>query len=193
MADTIGIDVFAEEDLVGVRSETPERAGGWRVDYDLLVPTGTPLQIDLGIGNVRIVGLDGRCQVRLGVGDVDIETAAGESLLVSVGVGSVTIGDLRADETSLAVETGSVDVRVAGDASLDMMATTGLGDIDILDFPQAVTAVQGTLGHDLRATLHGRPTERQLIIRVGVGKILIGEADGDDSIDPNGRAVNRDF
>ncbi|MBN1858517.1 hypothetical protein JW848_04850 [Candidatus Bipolaricaulota bacterium] len=183
IADSIGIETSVDEDRVVVRSETPERAGGWRVDYDLRVPAGTQLELDLGIGDARIVGLAGRCRIRAGVGNIHLETLAGESLLVSVGVGSVTIGKLLSRETSLAVESGRVDVRLAGEASADITATVGLGDVEISGFPQAITLSQGTVGHDFRATLGARPAEQQLIIRVGVGAVLIGVSDSDDSID----------
>lgn len=185
MSDAFEIQTFADDDRTVIRSETPVRAGGWRVDYDLVVPTGTPLELDLGIGDVRIDVLDARSDFRVGVGDVVIGTASGTSLVVSVGVGSVTVGELRSPQSSVAVETGAVDVRFAAGASVGITASVGLGNIDIADFADTPTATQGTIGRDLQATIGDRPAEQQLTIRVGVGGILLGESNEGDSVDPD--------
>jgi len=184
IAGTITSEVRVDEGRVVVTSETPERAGGWRIDYDLIVPPGTPLELDVGVGDVRIEDAAGSCEARTGVGDIEIGNASGESLTVSVGVGSLTIGELRSPEASLAVETGSVDLRLAKDANANLVASVGLGNIEICGFAQSSTTARGTLGRDIEGTLGSGAAEQQVTVRVGVGEIRIG-ASGDGAIGPN--------
>jgi len=181
--DTIGVETSVDGDRAVLRSKTPERAAGWRVDYDLTVPAGTPLELDLGVGDVQIDHLSARCEIRTGVGALSIGSASGESLVISVGVGSVTIGKLSTAETSVSVDSGMADIGLAPDASVEIAATVGLGDLAIGGFAELTEATQGTLGRDLRATIGELPARQRLMVRVGLGQILIRETDGggDDS------------
>ena len=177
LIDGIGVEISIDGDRVVLRSRTPERAAGWRVDYDLTVPAGTPLELDLGVGDVQIDRLTGRGDVRTGVGALSIGGASGESLVISVGVGSVTIGKLSTVEASVSVDSGIADIGLAPDASVDIAATVGLGDVQIGGFAEMTGAAQGALGRDLRATIGEPPARQRLAARVGLGQILIREAD----------------
>ena len=183
LIDAIAVETSIDGDRLVLRSRTPDRAAGWRVDYDLTVPAGTPLELDVGVGDVQIDRLSGRCEARTGVGSLSIGNASGEALAVSVGVGSVTVGKLSTVETSVSVDSGTVDIGLAPDASADIAATVGLGDLTIGGFAELTGSAQGALGRDLRATIGEQPTRQRLTVRVGLGQILIREADGgsDDS------------
>ena len=72
----------------------PNNSGGLSVDLVLRVPRRVAVDIERGVGDTTIRGIEGDVQVEAGVGDVDLEMREGgvRSLRIETGVGGA---DLR--------------------------------------------------------------------------------------------------
>lgn len=69
------------------------RSGGFSVHAELYVPRKLPLEIDMGVGELDLTGLEGDLDVDLGVGDADIRTSrrAAGHIMVDTGIGDAEI------------------------------------------------------------------------------------------------------
>ncbi len=66
---------------------------GFSVHAELLVPRKLPIEIDMGVGELDMNGLEGDLDVELGVGDADIRTtrATAGHVMVDTGIGDAEI------------------------------------------------------------------------------------------------------
>lgn len=66
---------------------------GPKIDLRVQMPSSLDLEVDLGVGDVEVVGIEGDLVLDLGVGDVDIRMAEGavREIALDVGVGSADI------------------------------------------------------------------------------------------------------
>lgn len=66
---------------------------GFSVHAELRMPRQLPLELDMGVGELDIAGLEGELDVDLGVGDADIRTTRSTTghVMVDTGVGDASI------------------------------------------------------------------------------------------------------
>ncbi len=86
------------------------------VEVIVELPSGSDLEVKLGVGGARCTGALGACRLRSGAGDLQVEQA--ESLTVTTGMGLVTAENVTGN-ASLTTGSGKLEVRsVAGPAVL---------------------------------------------------------------------------
>jgi hypothetical protein len=155
---------------VRVRSLHPTSQGSkWAVEYSLRVPSGTRLEIDQGVGDVRIANHEGSTWVDLGVGNVRLENVRGDEISVDLGVGDVRLIGIESKSASASVGTGDLDVRIRPDASLIIDAHVGIGDLSIRGFPKIQIEREGFIAQSVRAVVGAG--EGRLKLSVGVGDL----------------------
>ncbi|VXB98429.1 DUF4097 family beta strand repeat-containing protein [Nocardioides sp. AX2bis] len=133
----------------GVLSVTAPQHRGFverdvEVDVDVVLPTGSDLDVRLGTADLRAAGSYGAGSLRSGSGDLTVDTLTGATL-VETGSGDVRLdrvqgelqvksgsGDVVVEHASaaVAVSTGSGDVRL-GEVQGDLAVKTGSGDLHV--------------------------------------------------------------
>jgi len=90
--------VFTSDDHAGTLhmklEEYPKwRSRGFSLQGELIVPKSLPVEIDMGVGDLDVTGIEGDLDIDLGVGDADIRTrrAATGDVDVAAGVGDASI------------------------------------------------------------------------------------------------------
>lgn len=109
-----------------------ECGGGWHfcgADVDLVLPAHVAIDLDLGVGDIDITGVQGKIKLESGAGDVTMQSLGGD-VHTATGAGEVDGRDLSG--ANLRFETGLGDIDVAAsDTTQTVRAATGAGDIDI--------------------------------------------------------------
>jgi hypothetical protein len=140
-------------ELVGNRLylEVDSTTGDERFEeqWSVELPADTEVELEIGLGDVAVDGLERVLEVELGVGNVVVLDAAGE-LLIEVGVGDVDIQG---------------EARRFGDVS----ASGGVGDAKIKVSGERITS-EGFVGHS--AAWQGDGPGR-IEVEIGVGEAAI--------------------
>ncbi len=133
-------------------------------EIKITLPRQTSTTIDLDVGNLEIVGLDGRLEAKIGVGDVTLAGALGQ---ISI---KTNTGNIRAswtqelpDQCRLSTGVGNIRVFLPSEAELRITAETGLGSIRGLGQLEAVRSRIQTTGDG----------SRYLSLSTGIGDIRI--------------------
>ena len=158
---------------LAVHSKGP-RNGYWEIDYVLTVPTGIEIEAKQAAGDVRLYDVSSTAAVELGLGDVEVSGFAGASLAVSSGAGDVRIGDVEAETIEVGLGTGDIEIVLPNDASYEVAAEAGIGEIRIGPFLGLEAIEADGLASSVGATLGAG--ERSLSVKVGVGEIEIRPA-----------------
>ncbi|HSJ55281.1 MAG TPA: DUF4097 family beta strand repeat-containing protein, partial [Anaerolineae bacterium] len=144
------IQVQYQETAGGLEIRTTRPVGllNARVDFQIQVPPGTPLELDTGSGNVEVRGVTEGVRAETGsgnvtalglAGDVELDTGSGNVDLQDV-VGTVTVETgsgnltLRGVEGDLAAHTGSGSIMVEG-ATGQARLDTGSGSVEYRGTP----------------------------------------------------------
>lgn len=117
-------------------------------NWELSIPAGLGLDIDLGVGDFNLEGLSGDANIEIGVGDARISHSSGD-LVLSVGVGDIQINSQRSAIKNISAETGVGDVKIldrgkelvgdgmvgeslnwSGEGESTMELESGVGDIN---------------------------------------------------------------
>lgn len=100
-------------------------------DWTLRLPPGVALEIQLGVGELRILDLAADIEAEVGVGDVRIEGvhAGFGDISASCGVGDVSLRTPEGREEGRGFIADSLDAQGPGKARLDV--EVGVGDVDI--------------------------------------------------------------
>jgi len=122
------IQVRFDEAAGGLQIRTMRPAGvlNARVDLEIQVPPGTPVEVETGAGNLEVRGVTGGLRAETGSGNVQAQGLAGGVDLGS-GSGSVELQDVAGD---VAVDTGSGNVTLRG-IDGDLTAHTSSGSIRV--------------------------------------------------------------
>jgi len=109
------------------------------LDYRIVVPKETEVQVRAGSGDLSLRGLSGHIEAILGSGDVNGKGIEG---VISLKAGS---GDISLAQScgAFQIRTGSGDIKghsLTGNAELE----TGSGDIDLADFHGDLRAISGS-------------------------------------------------
>lgn len=97
-------------------------------DWELAVPAGIALDLDHGVGEIRVEGVSGDIDVDLGVGELDIEIEEKRvaRIALDVGVGDADIrGGKSHSRSSMPI---AQELRYEGEGEQDVRADLGVGD-----------------------------------------------------------------
>ncbi|MBI2381772.1 MAG: hypothetical protein HYV16_13555 [Gammaproteobacteria bacterium] len=98
-------------------------------DWELALPAGMALDIDHGVGEVRVEGVSGDIAVDLGVGELDIEAEEKQlgQVMMDVGVGDADIrgGKLRSRKSGMPL---AQEMRYEGEGEQEVRVELGVGD-----------------------------------------------------------------
>lgn len=111
----------------------PEQRGNrdFNEEWVVKLPPETAVTVKLGVGDIRVLDVEGEVEVKLGVGDVKVEGeySAFGSIRASCGVGDVQL------RTPAGRERGSgfiaKDLAATGGGSSPLRASVGVGDVSI--------------------------------------------------------------
>lgn len=124
-------------------------------DWTVVVPEGTDVEIDEGVGRVTVEGVAGDVEVEAGVGDVRISETTAGSISANLGVGSLWIEAVEPPQVVWGkVGVGGLAVQLPDTASYDVDATGGVG------------GVRNSLGSDPTA-------DRTVTLEGGVGEVSV--------------------
>ncbi len=116
--------------------------------WEITVPARLAVDLDAGVGNVKITGLSGSITIDAGVGDVDVESAGGD-IKIDGGVGDIEV-------TAPAASVGRVEI------------SAGVGQCEIHTGERTIKGK--SLGCDAAWTGQGSAT---LKIEAGVGEVTV--------------------
>jgi hypothetical protein len=103
--------------------ETDDVKENWEVQ----VPAGVEIELDLAIGKLNVSGISGLLEVSLGVGEANLDVVSGD-IDVSVGVGEVDLTVRKASVGRVRVDTSVGDARLKVDGErIDGSSHFGLG------------------------------------------------------------------
>ncbi|AEV85446.1 hypothetical protein ACWT_4424 [Actinoplanes sp. SE50] len=151
------------------------------VDVVIEVPTGSDLEVKLGVGGARCIGAFGACRLRSGAGDLRVEQA--ESLSMTTGMGLATAesvtgdahlttgsGKLRVDSVTgpAVLKNGNGDTWV-GHAGGELRVNAANGDIGADHATGPVTANTANGNIQVRELVRGVATLRSSAGRIEVG------------------------
>ncbi|TFG46711.1 MAG: hypothetical protein E4H41_01375 [Gemmatimonadales bacterium] len=154
-------------------------------DIRLMLPQGTRIDLNLGVGKVTLANVNGSIEVETASADVSGTGTAG-SLSIDTGSGDVTLaghnGELSVDTGSgdivlskiktgdLSLDTGSGDVRIDGVTADELSVDTGSGDV-IVTAAGARDVEIDTGSGDIRLSLTGDIND--LSVDTGSGDVEI--------------------
>ena len=131
---------------LGARSIRVEgRGSGLEMWADLLikVPEGKELVMELGVGRIDAMGLNGKSALHTSSGSVRVDTAEGD-LLVDTGSGHVEVADVRGD---LDIDTGSGHVEARNIEGDRVRIDTGSGHVEIRGVVCSELSIDTGSGH----------------------------------------------
>ncbi|WP_435201761.1 hypothetical protein [Janibacter sp. GS2] len=148
--------VGTRDGVAQLKSSCSARAVGaiCSTDWLVVVPAGTDVSVESGVGSIDVEEVSGDIDVEAGVGEVSITGAASDRVSVEMGVGEVVY---EAVEPPRAVDLtlGVGDVRVGVPSSVGYRVdTTGASE------------ARNTIGHD-------PASERSIRVEAGVGSVSI--------------------
>jgi hypothetical protein len=155
------IDISDKETKAKVKSDNLNRVANASIDFNVMVPRYTEVDVEVGSGNVIIQNIKGQMKAEVGSGNVTISGARKE-VEVRVGSGDAQIA-YAADgfgKTDVKVGSGSIQVTNAG-GSIEAKSGSGAITIDqrILPHKEEIDAktdagtVNVTLPSDVNATI----------------------------------------
>jgi len=130
------ISVLIEPTRCGlkIRSEGPEYAR-WEIDYMLVVPAGSEVDVELGAGGVRLAGTLGESSIEIGVGETTIEELTAPTLAIDAGLGDITVIRGEIGSAHIGLGAGDIEVMLSDDASVTVSAEVGVGDVIVGHLP----------------------------------------------------------
>ena len=151
------------------------------VEVVIELPTGSDIEVKLGVGAARCTGALGACRLRSGAGDLQVEQA--ESLSLSTGMGLVTVETVGGD-AKLTTGSGKLQVRsVTGPAVLkngngetwighaggDLQISSANGNIAADHAAGSITANTANGDIRVRELVRGSATLRSAAGRIEIG------------------------
>jgi hypothetical protein len=100
-------------------------------NWTLHVPAGTALELELGVGDLRVLDLAGTIEIEVGVGDVRVEGehAAFGEIEGQCGVGDVSLRTPKGRTEGSGFIAHTLEARGPGKSAIDV--EVGVGDVDI--------------------------------------------------------------
>ncbi len=125
-------EIELEMDVNGSRAYLSLTEDNIDQDWRVRLPAHLALEVEMGVGDMRIEGLDNDLEVELGVGAVRVEMAADDvaSINATAGVGDASIEGFRnrADNEQRFI---SADAYYVGAGEHDIHVDVGVGDVRV--------------------------------------------------------------
>jgi DUF4097 and DUF4098 domain-containing protein YvlB len=100
-----------------------------QVDWDITAPAGTVLELETGVGNIKVAGTGGKLIARAATGDVNADDLASGDVSATSSTGSVELAFTRVpDEVSADASVGDVRITLPGDVAYATRVSTSVGD-----------------------------------------------------------------
>lgn len=165
------------------------------VNFKILIPKTTTLDIKSGSGDVDVKGIESRISFAIGSGDITIDGKV-PSLKGSAGSGDIEISGVNG-ATDIKAGSGDIDLKFAGKFSSEVNVKTGTGDIELnfsdSDIKGKIEASTGTgdatvyfpqnskiksqlstgLGHLVNELGNNQKADVNLSLKSGVGDIKV--------------------
>ncbi|MFF1903399.1 DUF4097 family beta strand repeat-containing protein [Kitasatospora sp. NPDC058218] len=126
------------------------------VGYEVDVPAGTRVRVSAETGGVRLTGLAGEVEAKVGTGGVEASGLTSPVVRLSTGTGGIEASFAGSPDTVEArAETGGVRVRVPAGEAYAVDASAGTGDVSV-EVPRRPGAV------------------RSITARTGTGGVTVG-------------------
>ncbi len=150
--------------------------GAWcSVDLELVVPSGTAVQLRSSVGDVRVDGLSGAVSATTSVGDVFLTAVTGDQVSAHTSTGDVVVRTGGVDATVTAEsDTGNVQV-VSSSTVRRVVATTSAGDVQVaVPTGQSYAADVETAAGDRRVTIATDPAAtRSITAHTSTGDVQV--------------------
>ncbi len=150
--------------------------GAWcSVDLELVVPSGTAVQIRSNVGDVKVDGLSGAVSATTSVGDVLLTSVTGTEVSARTSTGDVVVRTGGVDVT-VAAESSTGDVQVVSSSAVRrVVATTSTGDVEVaVPSGQSYAADVETAVGDRRVTIATDPAaDRSITARTSTGDVQV--------------------
>lgn len=147
--DLARVELVREQDSgrLSLRVQHPEAKNGdeFRESWHLTLPRPLAVTLELGVGDIEVMGLSSGFEVQLGVGDLDAVVDSGE-VVIDLGVGDISL-------------------QVSGAAYQSIKSEVGVGDTELRN-AQKVHKEGHIVGNSL--TWQG-PGDFGVVVEVGVG------------------------
>jgi hypothetical protein len=114
-------------------------AHAW-IDYEIALPAGAALGVDLASGSLELSGTSGRASIEAASGDIHVADVDGE-ISISAASAEIRVRDLRGNVRADVVSGDLACERVAGEIAIEF----GSGDLSLAAVDGAIT-VEGTSG-----------------------------------------------
>jgi len=145
----------------------------WSVDFEVFVPQSMNVEVDHGVGTLRIEQFTAieRLEIDMGVGKIEIVEVTAESMAVEVGAGDLFVDSASATDSNINLGVGNVNYRISRDADVSINLQVGIGELDIsgYSFPNVYIQEHSFMSRSAEIEL-GNGTER-LMIEVGIGNL----------------------
>ena len=126
----VNVEMSKLSGLVKIKTDKPASIDNVSVDIEITAPSGTNIDIDLGVGSIDYVNRPGGgCFFNTGVGSIKLDLPADINVIVDLatGVGSINIDFNVEGEVSQKTVNGTIG---DGDEG-EIRARTGVGDIEM--------------------------------------------------------------
>ncbi|MBI1729172.1 DUF4097 family beta strand repeat protein [Candidatus Acetothermia bacterium] len=168
------VEIKSTADTLEIRSIHPKGwAVHWNVDYTLKVPFGTALNLDQGVGDIEVKNYHGKISANQGVGEVIFIDTQAPEFDFDLGIGDLDLKNLQANSIHASVGTGDLTAHLSQDASFQVSASVGFGDLSISGFEKMTVRKEGFIAHSAHGTLGD-----------GVGLLRLDVGVGDLSVEP---------
>lgn len=98
-------------------------------EWVVVVPAGTGVDIEHGVGDVSVEGTEGEVAIEAGIGDIELSEVAAERVDVDLGVGAVRIESVEPPSSVRAnVGVGDLSVRLPHTVTYDIRTRAGVGE-----------------------------------------------------------------
>lgn len=124
-------------------------------DWLVVVPEGTAIDIEQGVGAVGVEEATGELDIEAGVGDVEVSEARSQEIDIELGVGSVRVESVEPPRgMHVRVGVGDLSVRLPDTVAYDIETDGGAGEVN--------NALGSTPGAD-----------RRIHLETGVGSLTV--------------------
>jgi hypothetical protein len=146
------IEIDWEEGDSGLQIKTSRsqpRASNLSVEFEIIAPAGSRLDLHTGAGNVRIQDMTGEIAAHTGAGGIDVRGADGPVSL-DTGAGNIEYEGTPSGDCSMETGAGNITLGLPADVNVEIDLDTGIGIVDIggfdVDGQVSTREVRGVIG-----------------------------------------------
>ncbi|HBY97930.1 MAG: DUF4097 domain-containing protein [Ardenticatenaceae bacterium] len=175
--DQINVNLRGSGGQTTVEVTGPQGRSNWGTNLVVHVPPQTGATIEVGVGKIRLDGLEGGFSVRSGVGDIVAQDlTVHEDAEFEAGTGDMELGAALDEGVTLRANSGvgAISIGLPADMGSELDASTGTGNITLQGFDlEEGQHRDRAVGDEIHSRTVADPNGRHLILSTGVGDILI--------------------